>query len=95
MKLPSCYVLIESLQVPEDHHFQPVGETIEETLNKLSLNDPEDEDDEEQGNRDGKEEMSDSEESEPEIELVRQRDDAQRDKGVKKCLTEMQKTKII
>jgi hypothetical protein len=89
MKLPNCYVLIEDLKVPELDHFQPIGENIEQTLEKLSLDDVEEEDNDKQA------EMSADEESEPEIELVRQVDDAKKDKGVRKTLTNMQKTKII
>ena len=92
MKLSNCYVLIEDLQVPEPHHFEPVGENIAETLEKLRLNDPEEE--EKNRDSDGKEEMSEDE-SEPEIELKRQKNDETRDKGVRKNLTGMQKTKLI
>jgi hypothetical protein len=90
MKLPNCYVLIEDLKVPDPDHFQSIGENIEQTLEKLSLDDVEDEEEFE-----GNEEMSADEDSEPESELVRQSDDVKRDKCVRKVLTSMQKTKLI
>jgi hypothetical protein len=93
MQLPHCYVLIEDLKVPDPEHFQFIGENIEQTLEKLSLDDVEEE--EEVGGNEIDADMSADEDSESEEELVRQNDDAKRDKCVRKVLTSMQKTKII
>lgn len=38
MKLPSCYVLIEPLNVPHEENFVDVGESAEETVAILNLN---------------------------------------------------------
>ena len=85
-------MLIEDLKVPDPEHFQSIGENIEQTLEKLSLDDVEEE---EVGGNEIDADMSADEDSESEEELVKQNDDAKRDKCVRKVLTSMQKTKII
>lgn len=93
MKLSECYVLIEPLLVPGTQHFQPVGDTVAKTLDILGLDDPVVDSDD---STDKEDKGSDTEvESEPEMELTNKKEDAKRDRGMKKSLTSMQKTKII
>jgi hypothetical protein len=41
VNLPRCWVAIEQLVIPGEEHFQQIGETIEETLDILGLENPE------------------------------------------------------
>jgi hypothetical protein len=94
MKLPNCYVLVDHLEVPEKSNFRDVGETIEQTLERLCLDDSDNREEEENGQQ-IESDKEEEDESEPEEELLRKKDDDKRDRGVKKHLPDILKTKLV
>jgi hypothetical protein len=95
-KLSDCYVLIPHLNIPAEKHFQQVsGDSIEELLEKLSLEDKHDEKDEDIKEDENSEEEEEDVDEEEELQRKQPRNLILKDKAMKSSLSDMLKTKII
>ena len=89
--------LISHLNIPAEKHFQQVsGDSIEELLGKLSLEDKDDEDKDEDIKEDpNSEEEEEDVDEEEELQRKQPRNLLLKDKAMKSSLTDMLKTKLI
>jgi hypothetical protein len=93
MKLPKCYVLIESLDVPVTKYYKDVTDDISETLASLNLdNDDSGASDMEEDVEEDLDEQSDFEES---LVPKRVQNVNIKDKAMEKSLSDVLRTKII